>query len=380
MSVTEYKDGSRRLYAARAYLGCDDLGKKRYRRRKGFTSKRAANLWAAKQKLDVEDTDLSTVKNPRFDAVYHEWYAGYITKVRESTYARTQGMFDNHILPIFGSRRVGDVTKRMLQKAVNLWAKEADRNYKRWFNYVAAVLDYGVRQGYLKANPAPLVDLPKRQPKPGDAPENFWDKAEMTKFFSYIDPVKEPQKYALFRILAFGGLRRGECLGLQWESINFTDNTIRVNATLTQGEHGRQIVQAPKTKAGRRTVPMDPVTMRALKRWRVEQIKQFLARGVNVNSPKQYLFTTRNNTHMYLNQPEKWLKRIEQDHHIQHTITIHGFRASHCSALIAANVNVKEVQARLGHEDPQTTLRYYAHVTEQQGQDAIQKLAGYLGF
>jgi integrase-like protein len=41
--------------------------------------------------------------------------------------------------------------------------------------------------------------------------------------------------------------------------------------------------------------------------------------------------------------------------------TLHDLRHSHASMLIALNVSVVDVQRRLGHRKPDTTLRVYAH-------------------
>ena len=378
-SISPYQKQGKTYYEATVYIGRTDLdNKQRQKHKRGFRSKKEATLWASRLTLDAESEDLANRKNMVFERVYEEWYTGYITLQRESTYAKTAAVFDNHILKYFGKRRIGDITQAQVQAAVNQWAGEATRNYKRWFGYTAAVLEYAVKQRYINSNPADRVTIPKRQPKAGDAPENFWDKQELAQFFSYIDPQTEPEKLALFRVLAYSGLRRGECLALTWGDLDFTGNTIRVNKTLTQGIKGHQIVQAPKTEAGRRTVSMDAKSMKLLGHWRVVQIRQYLGRGMNVNHPDQLVFATRNNTHKYLNQPEKWLKKIEDDNHISHRITVHGFRHTHASALFASGASIKEVQTRLGHADVQTTLGIYTHVTQEQSADAADKVASYL--
>ncbi|MET4618723.1 integrase [Arthrobacter sp. 2762] len=43
---------------------------------------------------------------------------------------------------------------------------------------------------------------------------------------------------------------------------------------------------------------------------------------------------------------------------------IHEIRHAHTTHLLEANVPVRVVQARLGHEDPQTTLRVYARLSK----------------
>lgn len=381
-SIKQYTTkGGKTLYEVAVFIGRDELtNKPRYLHKRGYNSKKEATLAASRLSLEANKDDLTKRRGFTFKDVFEQWYLGYVNTVRESTWAHTRNMFDNHILPYFGVRGIDQITTSMLQKAVNQWSQEAYRNYKRWFRFTSRVLKYAELQGYIGMNPARRVTIPKRQDKAGDASPNFWDKHELAKFFSYIDPDKEPEKFTLFRVLAFGGLRRGECLALTWQDISFTDKTIRVNKTLTQGEKGRQIVQAPKTRKGRRTIPMDAKTMAALKHWRVVQLQKYMALGFNTNKPDQLVFATMHNTHKYLNQPEKWLKQIEDAHEIQHRITVHGFRHSHASALFAAGATIKEVQERLGHEDAQTTMNVYTHVTKGQEERAAELVANYLGF
>ena len=106
--------------------------------------------------------------------------------------------------------------------------------------------------------------------------------------------------------------------------------------------------------------------------------------GFNANKTSQLIFSTRNNTFKSLNTPKKWLDKalnnINADSTVLPTITVHGFRHSHASALFAAGATIKEVQERLGHEDAQTTLNIYTHVTQHQDKQAVQKLVNFLNF
>ncbi len=341
---------------------------------------------------------------------YKDWYEAYINTVRESTYARTSAMFNNHILPYFGNKRIHTIkiaqcqkavndwfklapnnykkfgNKRIhtikiaqCQKAVNDWFKLAPNNYKKWFNYTSNVFDYAIKQEYITKNPTKLVNIPKKQVDYGDKPTNFWDKEQIKLFFSFINPVEEREKYTLFRVLAFAGLRRGECLALTWNDINFSQGTLRINKTLTQGLKGVQIVQAPKTRKGRRTLKLDDITVKHLKEWRKEQREYYLMLGFNTMQKDQLIFANTKNKHKSLNTPAKWLGKIIKDHDLK-KITVHGFRHSHASALFSAGASIKEVQERLGHEDVQTTMDIYTHVTQEQNNEAVQKLQNYMNF
>lgn len=375
------KDGNTR-YQFQVYLGVDpQTGKKKSTRRRGFKSKSAARIALSRIEVELQQEPVLPVDNNiLFVDVYHEWYDQYINTVRESTWARTAGMFDNHILPLFGNKRLRTITVNQCQRAVNLWFKEVTYNYKRWYNYLVSVFEYGLKHGYITHNPARMITMPVKPDSWGDKPDNFWDRDQLKTFFKCIDQQKEPEKYSLFRVLAFAGVRRGECLALTWQDIDFVHKTLRVNKTLTQGKRGKQIIQAPKTKKGRRTVSLDNTTVEILQRWHKQQREYYLFLGFNTLQPDQLVFANTKNGFKSLNTPGKWLKRIITDYHLTPSITVHGFRHSHASALFAAGATIKEVQTRLGHEDVATTLNVYTHVTKGQNQQAANKLANYLGF
>lgn len=375
------KDGNTR-YQFQVYLGVDpQTGKKKSTRRRGFKSKSAARIALSRIEVELQQEPVLPVDNNiLFVDVYHEWYDQYINTVRESTWARTAGMFDNHILPLFGNKRLRTITVNQCQRAVNLWFKEVTYNYKRWYNYLVSVFEYGLKHGYITHNPARMITMPVKPDSWGDKPDNFWDRDQLKTFFQCIDQQKEPEKYCLFRVLAFAGVRRGECLALTWQDIDFVHKTLRVNKTLTQGKRGKQIIQAPKTKKGRRTVSLDNTTVEILQRWHKQQREYYLFLGFNTLQPDQLVFANTKNGFKSLNTPGKWLKRIITDYHLTPSITVHGFRHSHASALFAAGATIKEVQTRLGHEDVATTLNVYTHVTKGQNQQAANKLANYLGF
>ena len=55
-------------------------------------------------------------------------------------------------------------------------------------------------------------------------------------------------------------------------------------------------------------------------------------------------------------------------------ITSHVFRHTHISILCELGVPLKAIMARVGHNNPNTTLAIYTHVTERMNTDLINKL------
>lgn len=381
-SITSYQTGSgEKRYMIQVYQGLDpQTGKSKRVKRRGFKTKKQATLEASRLELAISQGDLKKENNILFKTVYEEWYQNWITTVEESTMVRAENIFINHILPAFGNKRMRTITVVDIQRAVNRWYKEVTQNYRRWFSFTKRVFDFALKRGYITTNPCPLVTMPKNKRRWDDEKEaNFWDKAELIRFFSYIDPVEELEKYTLFRLLAISGIRRGECLALTWNDVNFSKPSIKINRTLTQGIGGKQIIQAPKTRGSKREVTLDQRTVFYLKKWRALQKREFLILGFNTLQKGQLVFPNTKNGYKSLNTPGKWLHSIidVKERHFK-PITIHGFRHTAASLMFEAGVSLKEVQTRLGHSSSKTTLDIYTHVTEVQDNEAVEKLANYL--
>lgn len=374
------KGGSKR-YEFQLYGGLDpQTGNPKRIHRKGFKTKKEATLAASRLELELDKGDLHQENNILFETVYHEWYEAYVNTVRESTTVRVSGMFDNHILPVFGKKRIRTITLSDVQRAINQWFKEVKVNYKRWYNFANMVFKYAQRQGYITTNPADLVTMPKRTDNWQRDPNKFWTKTQLTKFFSYIDPVEEAEKYTLFRVLAFTGIRRGECLALTWQDINFKQGTLSITKTVAQGMRGKQKIQPPKTAKGKRTIMLDPTTLSHLKHWRSEQRRIYLMLGYNTMQPGQLIFASNRNGLKSLNTPGKWLHDIMDDKPELPQITVHKLRHTHATLLFEAGASIKEVQDRLGDADVDTVMNIYAHVSNEQRKSTTEKLAKYMDF
>jgi integrase len=97
------------------------------------------------------------------------------------------------------------------------------------------------------------------QPAERSEPRPVWDAAQVRLF---LDSVSHDRLAALWRIYCLAGVRRGEGLGLSWDSVDLDCGEFRVVRTL--GEVGSNMVWGtPKTAKGMRTVAIDPGTVSA---------------------------------------------------------------------------------------------------------------------
>jgi integrase len=84
-------------------------------------------------------------------------------------------------------------------------------------------------------------------------------------------------------------------------------------------------------------------------------------RGAHAD-PEAFVFASRNGSGLERKVAREALKRAVAKAGITApTPTLHDLRHSHASMLIALDTSIVEIQRRLGHRKPDTTLHIYAH-------------------
>lgn len=369
------------LYKFRLYAGIDELtGKQRYIRRQGFTSlKDAKNELLKLEYLVKTNQYFKNAKNYKFSDVLDEWLQLHRSRVKPSTIYTYQIHIKNYVLPYFENMYIAKITLRHCQDFTNKLFKKIPKSYKYAVNIVKNVLDYALKLGIIDNNPMLFIIKPKAVQVVEDSNkhENFYNRDELIQFLNTAKDT-DLKKYALFRLLAFSGIRIGECLALNWHDVSFKNKTITINKTVTRCDGGLSI-QTPKTKASNRVLSLDDETIQVLQKWQIEQRKQLLKIGINALDSKQLIFSNTQNKFITVLAVHKWLKNIAKKADV-YPIKVHGFRHTHASLLFASGADIKTVQARLGHSNVTTTLNIYTHLTKNKKDSAGDVFAKFVNF
>lgn len=373
--ITEYTNSKGKFYRFRVYVGIDEqTGKKKYVKRAGFKTKADAKKALVKLEYAIASGDyFKPLEIMTFRDVYELWFEYHRLTVKSSTAYVIKEYFNSHILPVIGSHKIDSLTLAICQKAVNQWYKARPGSFKNVLAYASLVVDYGIKLELTQVNNFKRINKPKTKPK--SSKRNYLEPDELKQFLELSK--KSLEQYTAFRLLAYSGMRIGEMLALTWDDVNFIDNTISVNKTVSRDEKGISI-NTPKTKSSNRLLNMDLETMQILHQWRVSQASYLLAIGINATQGGQLVFSNRDNSIMETSNVRNWCARIVKAGNLPH-ITLHGFRHTHATLLFSAGASVKEVQTRLGHSKAQTTLDIYTHLTKQDQKETIQKLVRFLG-
>jgi len=370
------KDGTT-LWQFQAYLGTDPMtGKSVKTTRRNFRSKKEAQTALARLQIEFDESGLSVEQEETFQEVYELWLEGYKTTVRKSTLSNTIRRFEKWILPVYGHLKVNKITIKKAQKIVNSWSKECNffallhSNTKRVFKYAMHI-------GLLTSNPLEYVMVPKKKSCQEKKAIKVYTKEEMRQFLACLNNQSATYGHdfnkTLIRFLFYSGCRAGEALALDWSDIDFKNNTVSINKTLSMVKGG-VIIEEPKTQSSIATITMDKTTMRTLKKWQVNQRQYMLLIGVS-------------NPNMVFCSREKKIVRVSS-FYVRFRVQaekagvpfygVHATRHTHASVLINSGASMKEVQERLRHSSIVMTMDIYSHLFEETKEKTVDKFVDYI--
>lgn len=372
------KDG-KTLFMFRVFLGTDELtGKAKNTTRRGFKTKKEAELALARIKLQVSEGTYKQKSAETYQEVFDLWITQYEKTVEESTFVKTAGYFKNHILPAMGNYRIEKITIAICQKHYNEWAIKV-KKARTIKSYEKKVLDFAIVHGIIQTNPFTHVETKVKKAfieSAEEGSENFYVKDELIIFLEKAKEHLNFKAYALLRLIAYTGMRKSEALALTWNDVNFVESELTVNKAIGRGKQTKLYLKTTKTGKPR-TIKLDETTLSILKEWNKLQKQQYIQLGINTLKKNQLMFSNTKNEFIQPIQVQKWMYSVQNKYTLKH-VSPHGLRHTHCSLLFEAGASIKEVQDRLGHTDVKTTLDIYTHVTKKAKEGAIQKFVSYL--
>ena len=359
MEIKAYKKkNGTTAYKFRIYLGKEN-GKDKYIKRSGFSNKTDAK--AAIMQLQSEIDNPTPKSDMTFRELYNEWLVIYEKEVQNSTYYKTTRAFEKHVLPVIGSTKLSDFTPMDLQTFRNDLSEKL-KFARKLFGMVRKVFNHAALLSYIQANPAAPVTSQGIKKKVEEK-KDFYDTDELRDFMALVEKTNDIKKIALFRILAFTGIRKGELLALEWK--DYRKSTLDINKAISHSPVGYEILP-PKANSNR-LLSLDEKTCKIL-----DELHQTYPESTRI-------FESENGGMLSPSKPRKWLLEITKEKEIE-PIRIHAFRHTHASLLFESGMSLKQVQYRLGHADLKTTMNIYTHITKFAKDKIGQQFSDYIDF
>jgi len=269
--------------------------------------------------------------------------------VRERTREVHSWALREHLIPYFGHRRLDQITVDDVANFIAHMRRKGLRGSTTLtaLRPLSRILAHAARRGAIPVNPCSQLERGERPKLDDQRPKRILTLEEMQAVIACADS----ELYrCLLELLISAGLRIGEALGLAVCDLDREHSLIRVEYQL-----GRDGSRTPlKTDESRRAIDLPPQLMRRL-------VALVAERGA-LFDPAALVLASRNGSGLERKVAREALKRAFKDAGIAPPqASLHDLRHSHASMLIALDVPLVDVQRRLGHRKPDTTLRVYAH-------------------
>jgi integrase len=251
-----------------------------------------------------------------------------------------------------------------------------------------AALNAAIRQRLLDTNPAQHVELPPaKRPKPlvwtdervkrwkatGEIPSPVmvWTPTQTGAFLDHA-AAADDDWYALYHLVAYRGLRRGEACGLHWTDIDLDAAQLTVRWQLAQLGWATNL-KAPKTDSSEDVVALDADTVAVLKAHRTRQRKQRLAAGP-AWIDTGLVFTIPDGHCVHPSDVTDRFHALTRQAGLPQ-IRLHDLRHGAATLALAAGVDMKTVQAMLRHSSITITADTYTSVLPEIARGAAEKTA-----
>lgn len=332
----------------------------------------------------VADVETGTYADPQRSAVTFGTVAESWLKTKQAanrapkTIAGYRGLLDVVILPKWRDERLRDITHERLQDWLTFLATDpAARQHKKKDNeaaglsparviqthqVVSQVLSYAMRSKYVATNTADHIELPSK-PQSKDLAlthdqvhrlaEETANAEKAVRRRSDTAPAQTPPDAlrAMVLLLAYSGLRYGECAALRVGDVDIAKRRVLVGKSVTAVRGQGRIEGETKTHQ-RRSVPI---------------LTEALARGVEAvtegRDPSEFLFPGPDGGAMSVG----WF-RVRFDKAVTAIgvpgITPHTLRHTAGSLAISEIGSVVVASKLLGHRNVTTTANVYSHMLD----------------
>jgi integrase len=382
----ELQDGTVR-YRLVVDIGRDENGKRQQMTRTFDKLKEAR----AELSRIRHETDKGTFVKPA-DITVNEYLDEYLVGATRGRRESTKVSYHDAFRPVrerLGNRKLQSISKGDIENRVD-WMLTSGRrrggtpgtglgarSVRLTLGRLKAAFEMAVDEGKLVRNVVKLVTPPEYTPQERDT----WTKAQVRKF---LRTAASTRLHAAWRLSLYG-LGRGEVLGLRWSDIDLRAKTLTVNQARVLVDYKVRI-EPPKSRNGKRTLPLDDDLVTALTELRKRQARESENAGHAYRAGlddldwyvagDEYVIIDELGIPLhpetYSDEFTRMLKRVGLP-----TIRLHDSRHTTLSLMEKAGVPISILSRWAGHYDSSFTMKTYVHATNddlQLGRQALAKI------
>lgn len=336
------------------------------------------------------------------------------TKWSISAYTANTALISHYIEPYLGNMKIREITARSLEKYYQTLRKTpavhkmTDRKSKktnttvtpstvrRVHSLLRSAFNQAEKWDLVDKNPARYATVPKAQPKERE----IWDASTLFKAIECC----EDERLKLCLNLAFAcSLRIGELLGLTWDCVDISEESmmkneasIYINKELQrvskkamktleskdiiyafpeqgQGNKTQLVLKKPKTPSSVRKIFLPTSVAKMLVAWKMEQDAIIEAIGSEYADYK-LVIATANGMPTESSRIRKAMKDLIADNDLP-SVVFHSLRHSSITYKLKLNGgDIKSVQGDSGHSQAQMVTDQYSHILDENRRQNAQLL------
>jgi len=337
-----------------------------------------------KERIENPPDPIDEEKDKMKDITLGDWLDIWMQEykknsVRATTYTNYFLAIENHIRPELGNMQLNKVRPDHIQKFLNDMSsgKVRDMPLAPWTVQKAKVVLSGAFEQAIRNQIIPYNPVKATVPPKMDQKEIRVLTEEEQKDF--LKAVKGHRLEALYTLTLATGLRRGEVIALTWDNIDFNTSTLTVKGSVsrvldTDTKKTYLTLSEPKTKSGRRQVPILASLAQVLKEHKQRQEDEIIAAG-SAWQDNNIVFASNIGTYTEPRRVNMSMNKITDAAGLPR-FTFHSLRHTFATRMLEANISAKIVQDVLGHADVTLTLNTYSHVIGTTAHDHMAKLDG----
>lgn len=349
-------------FELKVYGGRDPITRKKiwhYRTIRGV-SKRAAAKELAAFETEVDRGHVADGK-VTLEELLRRYVGHRSPNWSPKTELETTGFIRRNIVPVVGHVVVAKIDAAFLDEYYRRLRESGGRlgrplsagTVRRIAGIVRAALEQAHRWGLIATNPAtrctPIPGSTFRANPPSD---------DEVRSLLAAASVVDPAFLTYVRLLAASGARRAEILGLRWDDVDGTTDSLIIRRTIVHGPAG---VTSKDTKTGvDRRIALDRGTLDCLRIYRQAQTAAAELAGVELPGTA-YVFSAdpAGSRPWRPDSTTRRFRRLIRRAKVR-PVRLHDLRHAMATKLIGGQIDVVTTAGRLGHANPATTLNVYA--------------------
>ncbi len=350
-----------------------DLGYRDGRRRRKYLSGRTRADVAGKLRRVLDEHEAGAeITTDGHSPTLESWLDHWLTtiaapRLRPSTLATYRGYVRNRIAPELGKRRLDKLQPEHLEA---FYVRLGEAGLKpasilQTHRILSRSLKVALQRGRVRRNVATLVEPPsvhREEVRPLSTEQAR----------AILSAAHGQRNAARWSVALALGLRQGEALGLAWDAVDLEAGTLTVRQALQRRAGGGLVLVPPKSRAGRRVVPMPAQLVDALKSHRAAQSAERLVAG-SMWVDSGMVFATVTGKPLDPRADHRQWQALLRSADVP-PARLHDARHTAATLLLTQGVPARVVMELLGHSQITLTLGTYSHVSPELSRDAAKRM------